>query len=55
VLVDEKLANPVPSWGRFWRGMELFLRKMFFFLPERTLEKVVRPKRWVKMFKKLFK
>lgn len=51
-LVDGKLARPAPSWGRFWRGVELFLRKIFFFLPEKTLEKVVRPKRWVKRFKK---
>jgi hypothetical protein len=54
-LKDGKLVRPLPSRGRFWRGVELFLRKMFFFLPEKILEKVVRPKRWVKMFKKLFK
>jgi len=53
-LKDGKLTRPIPSWGRFWRGVELFLRKMFFFLPESTLEKVVRPKRWVKMFRKRF-
>jgi hypothetical protein len=54
-LIDGKLIRPAFSWERFWRGVELFLRKFFFFLPEKTLEKVVRPKRWVKMFKKLFK
>ena len=54
-LKDDKLTRPIPSWGRFWRGVELVLRKVFFFLPEQTLEKIVRPKRWVKMFKKLFR
>ncbi len=49
------LALPVPSWGRFWRRVEIFLRKLFYFLPENILEKVVRPKRWVKMAKRLFK
>ena len=53
-LKDGKLTRPIPSWGRFWRGVELFLRKLFFFLPEKALEKVVRPKRWVKMFRKKF-
>lgn len=51
-LVDGEPVRPAFTWGRFWRGVELFLRKFFFFLPERTLERVVRPKRWVKMFKK---
>ena len=54
-LMDGKLARPAFTNLHFWRGVELFLRKIFFFLPEKTLEKVVRPKRWVKMFKKLFK
>ena len=54
-LKDRKLTRPVLSMGRFWRGVELCLRKLFFFLPEKTLEKVVRPKRWVKMFRKLFR
>lgn len=54
-LVNGKLARPVPSWGRFWRGVELFLRKIFAFMPETAIENIVRPKRWVKMFKKLFK
>jgi len=49
------LALPVPSWGRFWRRVEIFLRMLFYFLPENILEKVVRPKRWVKMAKRLFK
>jgi hypothetical protein len=54
-LVNGRLDWPLPSWGRFWRGVELILRKLFAFLPEDRLEKVVRPKRWAKRFKKLFK
>jgi hypothetical protein len=54
-LKDGKLVRPAFSWGRFWRGIELFLRKIFFFLPENTLESVARPKRWKKRIQKLFK
>ena len=53
-LKDEVLIRPVLTRLRFWRKVELFLRGIFFFLPEVALEKVVRPKRWVKMFKKRF-
>jgi hypothetical protein len=52
-LKDGKLTRPVPSWGRFWRGVELFLRKVFFFLPENTVENIVRPKRWKKRIQKI--
>jgi hypothetical protein len=54
-LKDGRLVRPAFSWGRFWRAVELFLRKLFFFLPENLLENIVRPKRWQKRFKKLFK
>lgn len=54
-LVNGKLVRPALSWERFWRRVELFLRKVFFFLSENYLEMVVRPKRWVKMIKKVFK
>jgi len=54
-LKDGKLTRPVPSWGYFWRGVELLLRKVFAFLPENVLEKVARPKWWKKRLKKLFK
>jgi len=54
-LKDGALARPALSQARFWRGMELFLRKMFFFLPENMLEKVARPKRWAKIFNKRFR
>lgn len=54
-LKDGKLVRPPFSSLRFWRSVELFLRKMFFFLPETMIENIVRPKRWQKRFKKIFK
>ncbi|MBI3165814.1 MAG: hypothetical protein HYZ24_14115, partial [Chloroflexi bacterium] len=54
-LVGGQLVKPKPSWPRFQRGLELFLRKIFFFLPENRMENVVRPRRWQKRIKKLFK
>ncbi len=54
-LVDGKLIRPKMTSLRFSRGLELFLRKVLFFLPETTIENVVRPKRWKKRFRKLFK
>lgn len=53
-LADGKLARPVVSYLRFMRGLELFLRAVFFFLPEKMIENVVRPKRWKKRIRKLF-
>jgi hypothetical protein len=54
-LKDGKLVSPAFSWGRFWRVVELFLRKLFFFLPENAVENIARPKRWKKRIQKLFK
>ena len=54
-LVNGKLARPQISALRFTRNMELFLRKIFFFLPEDQMENVARPKRWKKRIRKLFK
>lgn len=54
-LVDVKLVLPRMSYLRFMRGVELFLRKIFFFLPEDMIENVARPKRWKKRIHKLFK
>jgi hypothetical protein len=54
-LVDGKLTHPKMTSLRFMRGVELFLRSIFFFLPEKTIENIARPKRWKKRFKKLFK
>jgi len=53
-LKDGKLVRPLFTSLRFWRKVELFLRKLFAFLPEETVENIVRPKRWAKRFKRLF-
>jgi hypothetical protein len=54
-LTNGKLARPQISYLRFMRGVELFLRAVFFFLPEGMIEEVARPKRWKKRIQKLFK
>jgi hypothetical protein len=54
-LVDGKLSRPKMTSLRFTRTLELFLRAIFFFLPEDTIENIARPKRWRKRIKKLFK
>jgi hypothetical protein len=50
-----KLVRPKMSYLRFMRSVELFLRSVFFFLPEKMIENVARPKRWKKRIQKLFK
>ncbi len=54
-LVDGKLSRPKMTSLRFTRKLELFLRAIFFFLPEDKLESIARPKRWNKRIKRLFK
>jgi hypothetical protein len=54
-LVDGKLIRPKMTRLRFTRKLEVFLRKLFFFLPETMIENVARPKRWQKRIQKLFK
>ena len=54
-LADGKLIRPKMTSPRFTRKLELFLRKVFFFLPENTIENIARPKRWKKRMNKLFK
>ncbi|MBK9206976.1 MAG: hypothetical protein IPL71_01170 [Anaerolineales bacterium] len=54
-LMDGKLARPLMTSQRFMRNVELVLRSIFFFLPEKSIENIARPKRWKKRFKKLFK
>ena len=49
-----KLIRPKMSYLRFMRGVELFLRAVFFFLPEKMIEDVARPKRWKKRILKIF-
>jgi hypothetical protein len=53
-LVDGKLVRPKLTYLRFMRGVELFLRKIFFFLPAPMIENVARPKRWKKRIQKIF-
>lgn len=52
-LVGGKLARPRMSYLRFMRSVELFLRVIFFFLPEKMIENVARPKRWKKRIQKI--
>lgn len=54
-LADGKLTRPKMTSLRFTRRLELMLRAIFFFLPEKAIENIARPKRWQKRFKKLFK
>ncbi len=54
-LVGGKLVRPRLTSLRFTRKLELFLRTIFFFLPESAIENLARPKRWKKRIKKLFK
>lgn len=54
LVAGGKLVRPKPSYLRLMRGVELFLRKIFFFLPEKMIENVARPKRWKKRIMKIF-
>lgn len=54
-LINGKLSRPKMTSAHLLRNLELFLRALFFFLPEDVIENIVRPKRWKKRFKKLFK
>jgi hypothetical protein len=54
-LVGDTLARPKLTSLRFTRKFELFLRALFFFLPETMLENIARPKRWQKRIKKIFR
>ena len=54
-LVGDTLARPKMTSLRFTRKLELFLRSVFFFLPESVLENIARPKRWQKRIKKIFR
>lgn len=53
-LSNGKLSRPKMTSLRFTRKLELFLRAVFFFLPEDKIENIARPKRWKKHIKKLF-
>lgn len=53
-LENGELKRPRLSYLRFMRGVELSLRKVFFFLPEDMIENVARPKRWKKRIQRIF-
>src|SRR3989304_1246267 len=53
-LVDGKLTRPKMTSLRFMRKVELFLREIFFFLPEDMIDNIVRPTRWKKRIQKIF-
>ncbi|NWG32927.1 MAG: glycosyltransferase family 2 protein [Chloroflexi bacterium] len=52
-LVGDKLIRPKMTAARSARKFELFLRAVFFFLPENVVENLVRPKRWRKRIQKI--
>lgn len=52
-LTNGALSRPKMTWLRFTRKLELFLRAVFFFLPEDVIENVARPKRWQKRIRKI--
>ncbi len=54
-LTGGKLTRPRMTSARLTRKLELFLRAVFFFLPEPLLESIARPKRWKKRIQKLLK
>ena len=53
ILQNRRLARPRLSFPRVMRGVELLLRRLFFFLPAERLESIARPKRWKKRFLRL--
>ena len=48
ILQDGRVVRPRFSSARFMRKTELFLRRIFRFLPADRLESIARPKRWKK-------
>ncbi len=54
-LVNGKLTRPKMTSRRLTRRLEVILRSIFFFLPERTIEDLVRPKRWKKRLQRFLK
>jgi len=54
-LTNGKLSRPKMTSLRLTRKLELFLRAVFFFLPENMIENIARPKRWKKRFREIFK
>ena len=50
---DGKLIRPKLTSLLFMRRVEIFLRKIFSFLPENMVENIARPKRWKKRIQKM--
>ena len=54
-LADGKLVRPRLTSARFERRLELFLRRLLFFLPGRKIDALASPGWWKKRIQKLFK
>jgi hypothetical protein len=52
-LRDGELVRPTFLWGRLARGIELILRRIFFFLPSHMIEDIARPRRWKRKLTRL--
>jgi len=48
-----RLVRPRLTMPRFLRRLELFLRRVLFFLPDSTVESIARPQRWRKRISRL--
>jgi hypothetical protein len=55
LAADGKLVRPKMTSARLSRKLELLLRSIFFFLPEKMIENIARPQRWRKRITRLFK
>jgi hypothetical protein len=53
-FINGRLVHPKTSRARFMRGLELFLRRAFFFLPDELVESIARPRRWNKRIREIF-
>ena len=53
-FINGRLVRPKLSYPRFIRGLELFLRRAFFFLSADLVENIARPRRWRKRMKRMF-
>ena len=49
-----RLVRSPMSYARLMRGIELLLRRVFFFLPAPLIEEVARPKRWKRRLMRIF-
>jgi hypothetical protein len=54
-LVSGALKRPVLTSARLARRLELLLREALSFLPDKRVESLVRPKRWLKRIRRIFR